>query len=308
MAKAEDYTVAIDDGHGPQTAGKRTPYIAALGRQIRENEFNKAVVNLLDKELKRIGFKTVQTAPTDIDTPLKERTNKANAAKANLLISIHFNAMGNTFAYSSAKGFSVHIQPADKANPNSGSLKFAKLAVEELAKGTAQVNRGVVGQDLHMTRETKMPAVLVECGFMDDLDEAMLMINPSFQREVAQELARAVCRYFGVKYIEEKPQSSKPAAPVKPKPVEKPVTKPKEEDDMLKQAIVIGSLNDYAAAEILSIRKGIPIFPRNAIKGEVAKELIVVGGDKKGLKADKVTNLSGATRFETAENVKKYLK
>lgn len=86
------------------------------------------------------------------------------------------------------------------------------------------------------------------------------------------------------------------------------LNKPKEEEDMLKQAIVIGSLNDYAAAEILSVRKGIPIYPRNAIKDEVAKELIVVGGNVKGLKAEKITNLAGKDRFETAEKVEAYLK
>jgi len=219
MAKASDYLVALDDGHGPQTAGKRTPYIASLGRQIRENEFNKAVVDLLDTELKRCGFRTLQLAPTDADTPLNTRTNTANQAKASLLISVHFNAMGSTFAYSQARGFSVHIQPADKSNVNSGSLKFAKLAIEELAKGTPQVNRGVVGQNLAMTRESKMPAVLVECGFMDDEKEALLMIDAKFHREVSQELARAVCRYFGIPYVNEviaevsvtKPQDTKEA-------------------------------------------------------------------------------------------------
>lgn len=89
----------------------------------------------------------------------------------------------------------------------------------------------------------------------------------------------------------------------------KPSTvKKKEGEDMLKQAIVIGGLSDYAAAEMLSVRQGAPIYPRNAIKEEVAKELFVVGGDSKGLKAEKITILSGADRFETAANVKAYLK
>lgn len=217
MVKSSDFLVAIDDGHGPQTAGKRTPYIPSLGRSIRENEFNEPVANKFEAALKRCGIRTMQTAPGDYDTPLKIRTDRANAAKANLLVSIHFNAMGYTFEYSRAEGFSVHIQPTDKSNPNSGSLRFAKLAITELAKGTKQVNRGVVGQNLHMTRETHMPAALVECGFMDDPEEALLMFNPAFQNEVAEELAAAVCKYFRVAYI-----------PVKV-PAPKPVEKPKEE-------------------------------------------------------------------------------
>lgn len=202
MAKASDFLIAVDDGHGPHTAGKRTPFIPSLGRQIRENEFNKAVVDLLEAELKRCGFRTLQLAPTDLDTHLTTRTNAANRANANLLVSVHFNAMGNTFEYSSAKGFSVHIQ--EGSSDASQSYKAAKLMIEELAKGTAQTNRGVVRQNLAITRQSTMPAVLVECGFMDDPNEAMLMISRAFQQEVAQELATAICRHFGVPYIEGK--------------------------------------------------------------------------------------------------------
>ena len=76
---------------------------------------------------------------------------------------------------------------------------------------------------------------------------------------------------------------------------------------MPKYAIVIGSLRDYAAAEMLAVRLKAPIYPRGAISGEVASELLLVGANPKGLKADKLTNLSGAGRFETAANVKTYL-
>lgn len=208
MASAKDFLVLLDDGHGPHTAGKRTPYIKALGRSIRENEFNKAVVDLLEAELKRIGFRTLQLAPTDLDTPLITRTNTANRANGDILVSIHFNAMGNTFAYSSAKGFSVHIQ--EGSSNNSKAYKLAALMVKELAKGTPQTNRGIVKQNLHMTRASKMPAVLVEAGFMDDPKEAMLMIDRNFHREVVTELAAAICSYFGVSYKGAPVQASKP--------------------------------------------------------------------------------------------------
>lgn len=198
MAKASSYLVAMCDGHGANTAGKRTPYIAALGRSIRENEFNKPVVNLLEAELKRCGFRTLQTAPTDADTGLTARTNLANAAGADIYISVHFNAVSHSFGASTAQGFSVHIQ-AGSSN-SSKAYKLARLAVDELSKGTRQVNRGVVKQNLAITRQTRMPAILVEGGFMDDEREAFLMIDTAFQREVAQELAQAVCKYFGVAY------------------------------------------------------------------------------------------------------------
>lgn len=76
----------------------------------------------------------------------------------------------------------------------------------------------------------------------------------------------------------------------------------------LKQAIAIGSVHDYPSAERLSIYLKAPIYPKAAITGEIAQEIIVVGGKADGLKATKITNLSGAKKEDTAANVTKYLK
>ncbi len=55
------YTIALDDGHGMETAGKRTPKFND-GTFMRENEFNRAVVNYLNVELKRCGFKNTSNS------------------------------------------------------------------------------------------------------------------------------------------------------------------------------------------------------------------------------------------------------
>lgn len=78
MGNAGDYLIALDDGHGLGTAGKRTPYIPSIGRKIRENEFNERVTIFLKMELERCGYRTLLTAPTDADTPLKTRTDAAS--------------------------------------------------------------------------------------------------------------------------------------------------------------------------------------------------------------------------------------
>lgn len=192
--------IALDDGHGMETAGKRTPFIPEIGRQIKENEFNREVVKYLDIELRRCGFKTLLTAPTDVDTPLAERVRKANNAKADLFISIHYNAYDGKFDGYDPEGFSAHVYLGNK---NTKSGQFAKIALKYLAQGTKQKNRGLVEQNLYVTRETKMPAVLFELGFMDNKREALLMINKDFQKECAREIAQAVCEFYGVKYIPE---------------------------------------------------------------------------------------------------------
>lgn len=202
MAKASDYLIAFDGGHGKDTPGKRTPFIKSLGRQIREHEFNQPVADFYDAELKRCGFRTLQLAPGDADTSLKSRTDDANRAGANLYNSLHFNASDGKFDGDSKdpSGFSAHIYKGNRDKP---AGIFAAIALKHLAQGTTQKNRGIVEQDLHITRETKMPSVLFEFGFMDNEREALLMLNKDFQKECARELAMAVCEFYGVPYVAE---------------------------------------------------------------------------------------------------------
>lgn len=190
------YLIALSDGHGSTTAGKRTPPIASLGgRVIRENEFNREVVKYLDVELKRCGFRTLLVAPTDADTSLTARTNLANSNKADAYVSIHYNAFDGSFGGSNPEGISIHIFPGSVSG-----RKLAESILKYLKQGTPQVVRGIKEDNFHELRETKMVSVLLENGFMDNLREALLMINVDFQKEVAKETAQGICEYFKVPY------------------------------------------------------------------------------------------------------------
>ncbi len=192
------YLIALDDGHGMETPGKRTPYINSLGRSIKENEFNRAVVSFLDGELQRSGFDTLLVAPTDEDTSLSTRTNQANRAGADAYISVHYNAFDGSFDGSNPSGIELYVYPGH-LNREAGIL--AKSIANYLREGTPQEFRGVKEANFHVLRETAMIAVLTENGFMDHPDEALLMIDPEFQREVAIEHAKGICDYFGVPYV-----------------------------------------------------------------------------------------------------------
>jgi N-acetylmuramoyl-L-alanine amidase len=190
------YLVALCDGHGMETPGKRTPAIPQLGgRVIKENEFNRAVVKLLDVELKRCGFRTLLVAPTDYDTPLATRTNLANSKGADLYVSCHYNAGGG-------EGIETFAYPGSTKGRRAAEIihKYVKLAVP-------RKDRGVKTANFHVLRETHMPAVLIEYGFMDDpgLEEAAQMIDPKVQKAFAVATAKGICEYFGVKYVPEAP-------------------------------------------------------------------------------------------------------
>lgn len=212
------YLAIVDSGHAGlrkdlsanplATPGKETPLIKSLGRRVQEEEFNEPTASLLIDELRRCGVHVVDASPGEKDVPLKERTTYANQiywqycnkyGKENVVciyVSIHFNALDGTFAGSNPSGFSVHINPGSVQG-----RKLAQMVLDELRAGTKQINRGVVEQDLHVTRETVMPAILTENGFMDHPEEALLMLNPVFQKEVAAEHAKGICKYFGIPYV-----------------------------------------------------------------------------------------------------------
>ncbi|MCA0970848.1 N-acetylmuramoyl-L-alanine amidase [Halobacillus litoralis] len=190
--------VALDDGHGIHTAGKRTPIIPELGRSIRENEFNRAVVRLLKKELERSGFDTLLVASTDEDVSLKNRVDLANTRRADIYVSIHYNAFDGSFSGSNPSGIEIYVYPGT-LNKESG--KLANAVGKYLRQGTKQNWRGIKEANFYVLRESMMPAILTENGYMDNKNEALLMVDENFQLEVAIEHAKGICEYFNVSYV-----------------------------------------------------------------------------------------------------------
>src|SRR4051794_33407042 len=125
MATASNYLIALDDGHGIDTAGKRSPVVTEIGRAIKENEFNSTVVKYMDEHLKYIGFKTLLVAPTNADTSLNDRTNLANSKGADAYCSIHFDVIGNVWG--TAEGHSIFVYPRSTT-----SRKLAECVAEFL--------------------------------------------------------------------------------------------------------------------------------------------------------------------------------
>lgn len=186
--------VAIDNGHGMKTAGKRTPKMPN-GRVVHEWEFNHPTAKKLEVALKRCGFRTLMVSDTSADTRLQDRTARANNAKADALVSIHYNAL--TGVWGSQNGVETLYFPS-----SSGSKKLAGLMQNELVKATGLRSRGTVPRgNLWMLKQSHMVAALAECGFMDNRAEAKLMLDSSYQSKCAEAMARSLCTYFGVRYI-----------------------------------------------------------------------------------------------------------
>ena len=190
--------IAVDAGHGMNTAGKRTP-VFSDGTFMRENEFNRATANYLVKALNRNDFKTILTASDILDTPLQNRVQKANDAKADAFICIHANAYGDN--WNDANGIESWIY--EKSNQN--NIYFAEDIQKGLLEFTKRKDRGIKkSSDLYVLRTTNMMAVLVECGFLTNLEEATLLRSEDYRRKCAEGICKGICEYYNMPYKSEK--------------------------------------------------------------------------------------------------------
>lgn len=193
------FLIGANDEHGlnPPTPGKRTPVLPGLNRQIYENEFNRAAKNFFIEALLRNNFSVYDVKPEIRDIPISERVRRVNAQDLTLLVTFAYNAFQETF--NSASGVEVFYSPLN-ASANDSRL-LAQNIYNQLIQGTEQLGRGVKTLDVGMLSSVNCPAALIEAGFMTNLREARLMINPLFQIEVGEEACAGVCSYLGVPFI-----------------------------------------------------------------------------------------------------------
>ncbi len=205
--------IAIDAGHGGfgVTPGKRTP----AGEY--EWDFNNKVVLSAIKHLKT--YKGVQVLRLDdptgkTDVPLSTRTKKANDWKADVLVSIHHNA--NTGKWGDWTGTETYTYLGQWKDAE----KLAGLVQKKLVKAYGLKDRGLKKADFHMLRESKMPAILTEGGYMDSTIDVKKLRDNKVLDAAGKAIADGVAEYFGLKKDTskpaDKPAASKPAANNKP--------------------------------------------------------------------------------------------
>lgn len=196
-----DYLIAGNDEHGLEpmpTIGKRTPYISQVGRSFYENEFNKEAKRYFLEACARQGFRTVDVKPGNQDLSLTARAQIVNSNKATLLVTFAYNAAADGSKFGSANGYEVYYSTINPYPTKSRNL--ATKIINHLDEGVSQKNRGVKSANFYMLRAVNCPSVLIEAGFMTNLREAKLMMDPDFQRQVGEETCHGVCDYLGVSY------------------------------------------------------------------------------------------------------------
>lgn len=195
----ENFLIGANDEHGvnPPTAGKRTPEMPNLNRQIYENEFNRMAKNKFIEACMRQDFSVFDVKPELQDVSISNRVARINSQNLTLLVTFAYNAYGETF--NNASGVEVFYSPLNSQSAQSRNL--ADDIYQRIINGTAQNGRGVKTLDVGVLSSVNCTSALIEAGFMTNLREAKLMINPIFQTEVGEEACNGVCDFLGVNYI-----------------------------------------------------------------------------------------------------------
>jgi N-acetylmuramoyl-L-alanine amidase len=194
--------IVLDAGHGPNTLGKRTP-----DDSMREFHFNSDVADYIAAELRKYeGVEILFVHEKSIDVSLKDRTDKANEWKADLYLSIHANAFG-VGGWNNAQGVETFVYTTRPA----AAVALANAVQRRLIKATGRPDRGVKSANFHVLRETNMTAILVECGFMTNMQEAELLKSDDYRRKCAAAIVAGLVETYGLKkMIEEEPPKPLP--------------------------------------------------------------------------------------------------
>jgi len=199
-------TVCLDPGHG----GKETGY--RVGSR-QEKEFTLRLAFELRDQLQKAGFKVVLTRSTDKTVDLSERPAVARRNKADLFLSLHFNATDG--ARDAAKGAEVYaLTPAGAPSTNargegsggwhSGNRFNAKnlpLACEiqrSLVRQLGVEDRGVRRARFAVLRDAAMPAVLIEAGFLSHPVEGKKILDAAYRRDMARAILDGITSYKGI--------------------------------------------------------------------------------------------------------------
>ena len=187
--KPWDRLIVIDPGHGGSDPGAKS----VNGRF--EKDLNFSIGLKLNEALKAKGYNTLMTRERDEFVDLYDRANMANDSYADIFISIHGNSIGNN---TSVKGLEVYYCSENKTHIEDELYPLAKSIYDELIKATGAKERGVKTARYVVIRETLMPSVLIETGFLSSPEEEALLYSEEYQDKIVEGIVKGVERYFEI--------------------------------------------------------------------------------------------------------------
>ena len=197
-------TVVLDPGHGGHDKGQ-------LSRYGPEKEFALDVARKLRPLLQAKGLRVIMTREGDYFVPLEVRAKIANAARNSIFVSIHFNATNDN---PNATGFEIfsftprgapstsdsavalssfNMQPGSEVDAQ--SMALSACIYHSLLGHITEYDRGIKRARFAVLRLTKVPAVLIEGGFLTERGESRLISNKDWRGKLAAAIGVGIESY-----------------------------------------------------------------------------------------------------------------
>lgn len=193
--------ILIDNGHGSNTAGKRSP-----DGLFREYAYTREIAAEVTYQLRRKGYDAELLVPELYDVALIERVHRvnvkcqSNGASNVLLVSIHCNAAGNGKEWKSARGWEAWTSPGQTEGDKLAECLY-ESALESFAPGTpirSDWGDGDFDKENHFTilSKTLCPAVLTENFFQDNKEDVEFMQSESGKKAIVRCHVNGIINYI----------------------------------------------------------------------------------------------------------------
>ena len=173
-------TVVLDPGHGGKDGG------AAWYGQVEKRHCLDVALRV-ESILKRRGLQVVMTRRNDRFVELADRARLANRYRSAIFVSLHFNANRNT----RIRGVEVFYLSSSGRTLGSRILSSLRSRLKTTS------GRGLVRGNLKVLRETAMPAVVVEAGYLSNRTEAARIATPAHRQAIAEAIATGILNARG---------------------------------------------------------------------------------------------------------------
>jgi len=229
-------TVVLDPGHGGFDKGAISPY-------GYEKDYVLDVARQLRPLLQAKGFRVIMTRESDAFVPLELRAHIANTTRDSIFVSLHFNATDRDPA---ATGFEIYsLTPRgapstyednltlaavniQNGNPvDTASVELSSCIYHSLLGHIGEFDRGIKRARFAVLRLTKVPAVLVEGGFLTERGESQLIANPEWRKKLADAICIGIDNFRTLAGAKKRPllladyrRQIPPAAPASNPPVQ----------------------------------------------------------------------------------------
>jgi N-acetylmuramoyl-L-alanine amidase len=194
--------VFIAPGHGGTDPG-------AVANGIKEKDANLTISLACQAELIRHGVTVLMSRSKDESETLAQQVNECNSFAPELAVNIHNNAGGGDGAeayyhYGGGKSKTLAVNVLDEI-----------VKIGQNSRG-AKIKKNAQGTDYYgFIRDTKAPAVIVECAFLDNATDIKIIDTVTEQKAMGVAIAKGVLKTLGIAYVAEKTADAKLETEVK---------------------------------------------------------------------------------------------